>query len=83
MLLRALDLDIVLPPFDSRPALKENSTMELYEAVDPNVYSMLFGNGYRNISNDDANSDGGCISIHSDTGIGVTLITVLATVWGF
>lgn len=37
---RAYDLDIVLPPFDSRPALKENSTRDLFENTNP----MLMGN---------------------------------------
>lgn len=45
-LLRATDLDIVLPPFEPRPGLKENSTMDWYDGVNPN----MFGGGWMNPS---------------------------------
>lgn len=34
-LLRATDLDIVLPPFEPMPGLKSNSTTEIFEAINP------------------------------------------------
>ena len=43
VLLRAQDLDIVLPPFNPRPAMKQNSTMDMFEAPNPN-----FGTGFAN-----------------------------------
>lgn len=35
VLVRATDLDIVLPPFGTQPGMKENSTLDMFEAVDP------------------------------------------------
>ncbi len=37
-LLRATDLDIVLPPFEPSPGMRENSTMDMFEIVDPNRF---------------------------------------------
>lgn len=47
VLQRAVDLEIVLPPFEPRPAMKENSTMDMFEGVDPNSSegNYAFGSG--------------------------------------
>ena len=44
-LLRATDLDIVLPPFEPRPGMKENSTMDFFDGPDPDAMKK-FASGY-------------------------------------
>ena len=97
VLLRALDLDIVLPPFEPRPALKENSTIELYEGVDPNAmgglysYSSSYPEGYsqglssnisRLMSSD--NGNGGLSAVYQRRSfplVAIAVLTMLGRKW--
>jgi len=47
-LLRAMDLDIVLPPFEPLPGFKDNSTMEIYEVVDPRSFQRAYAYATQN-----------------------------------
>ncbi len=90
-LLRAVDLDIVLPPFEPRPAQKENATTDLYDGIDPNMFGSLvpvppspntsfilgyFGGG--DVNGDD--SDGGGERLRSH-GVGFVAALVFGILW--
>ena len=96
-LLRAMDLDIVLPPFEPLPGFKDNSTTEIFEVVDPHSFQRAYAYATQNnntaalllaqeglnlFQEDMTTTEGGATSQFGITNVAIVLATAIISCIG-